>query len=162
MDFKKLTTNDWIIGGSGIALLLFSFFPWFSEGGYSKSGWGFFVTGIIPVLLGLLCVAYVVLTRLADGVNLPDLPVPYPMVVLAAAGLALLLILIRLIIGFKVGGGTTFGVRVPSYTVSRAFGLFLAFLAAIGLTVGAVLNFMGAEKTSNRSTGGGSTPPTPF
>ncbi len=165
MDLKKLTTNDWIIGGSGIALLLFSFFSWFSVGGYGAvNGWHFFVTGIIPIFLVLACVAYVVLTRLVDGVNLPELPIPWALAVLGAAGLATLLIVIRLIIGYSVGGGSVGGFKVSSVKLDRSFGLLLSLLASIGVTVGAVLNYLGAEKTTNRSTGGGTgnTPPTPF
>lgn len=94
MDLSKLSTGDKVIAGSGIALFVFSFFPWFKWefGGYSasQSGWDYFFTGIVPVLFGLILVGYVLVTKVLDGVTLPDLPVPYPLVVLGLGGGAFL------------------------------------------------------------------------
>ena len=61
MDLSKLSNGDKVIGGSGIALFVFSFFPWFTIDAafidYSESGWDYFFTGIIPTLLGVALVA---------------------------------------------------------------------------------------------------------
>lgn len=163
MDLSKLSNGDKVIAGSGIALFVFSFFPWFTIDAsfidYSESGWDYFFTGIIPTLLGLALVGYVVATKLLDGVKLPDLPVGWPLVVLGAGGLAALLVVLRLLIG-----GDDSGTGV----LDRSFGLFLATLSAIGLAFGSFLKFKeeGGELPTKGGgtpgTGTGSTPPTPF
>lgn len=103
MDLTKLSNGDKVIAGSGIALFIFSFFPWFTIDAafidYSESGWDYFFTGIIPTLLGVALVAYVVVTKLVDGVKLPELPVAWPQVVLGTGALAAILVLLRLLIG---------------------------------------------------------------
>lgn len=163
MDLNKLSNGDKVIAGSGIALFLFSFLPWFGFGGYSTySGWHYFFTGIIPTLLGVLLVAYVIVANATD-VELPDLPVAEGAIALAVGGFAFVLILFRMIIGHKVGA---FGV---SFHLDRKFGLFLSLLAAVGLVVGSVLKFQegGGQITPGTGAGdggasGGNGTPTPF
>lgn len=154
MDFSKLSTGDKVIGGSGIALFLFSWLPWFKldlgpfGGTYTQSGWHFFVTGIIPVLLGLVMVAWIVTTKLAD-VDLPELPVPQALLLLAMGGLAAVLVILRLLVGGDDNG---------SDVLNRTFWLFLAVLSAIGLAAGAFLNFQadGGQLPGSGSSSGGS------
>ena len=165
MDLTKLSNGDKVVAGSGIALFIFSFFPWYGVSGFSdgRSGWDYFFTGIVPTLLAVALVAYVAVTKLADGVKLPDLPVGWPLVVLGAAGLAALLVLLRLVMGDSVD--VPFG---SDFDLDRKFGIFLATLAAIGLAAGAFLKFQedGGELPTKgggaSGTGNGSTPPTPF
>lgn len=155
MDLSKLSLSDKIIGGSGIALLVFSFFPWFSaDFGFvsvSANGWDYFFTGIVPVLLGLVMVAWIVATKLAD-VELPEIPVPEGLLLLALGGAAAVLVVLRLLMGED--------------GVDRSIGLFLATLAALGLAGGAFLKFQedGGELPGSGSSSGGAsgTPPTPF
>lgn len=161
MDLSKLSNGDKVIGGSGIALFIFSFFPWFTLNAgfidYSESGWDYFFTGIIPTLLGLALVGYVVVTKLMDGVKLPELPVAYPLLVLGLGATAGVLVVLRLLIG-----GDDSGTGV----LDRSFGLFLSTLSAIGLAFGAFLKFKeeGGELPTKGggSSGTGTTPPTPF
>lgn len=155
MDFSRLTLGDKIIGGSGIALFVFSLLPWFGLSGYSGgSGWSFFITGIIPTMLGLVMVAWVIGTKLAD-VDLPELPLPEGLLLLGVGGAAAGLIILRLLFGYKVGPS---GFRI---SLDRQPGLYLATLAALGLVGGAFVKFQ--EDGGQASSGGGSsTPPTPF
>lgn len=169
MDLSKLSTGDKVLGGSGIALFIFSFLPWFGKdystglgGTISITGnaWdiGFF-TGTLPVILGIFLVAYVVVTKLLDGIELPELPVGYPLVVLGVAGLAALLVVLRLLVGYSQGYG---GLSVD---LDRKYGLVLAALAAIGLAGGAFLKFQedGGELPTKKASGtGDSGTPTPF
>jgi hypothetical protein len=157
MDLSKLTTGDKVLAGSGIALFIFSFFTWFKVdlgpyGDYTENGWDYFFTGIVPALIGLALVGYVAATKLAD-VSLPELPVDWSLAVLGAAGIAALLVILRLLIGGDDEG---------SDVLDRSFGLFLSVLAAIGLAGGAFLKFQedGGELPGKDS--GGSTPPSPF
>jgi hypothetical protein len=160
MDFSKLSTGDKVIGGSGIALFIFAFFPWFTYDAtfitVSQNGWHFFLTGIIPVLLGLIMIAFVISTRLAE-VDLPEMPVKHAHLLLGLGVTAAVLVILRLLVGGDDNG---------SDVLDRTFGLFLAVLAAIGLAVGAFLNAKDEEGLGTGGSGSSSSdtgaPPTPF
>lgn len=161
MDLSKLSLGDKVIAGSGLALLIFSFFPWFeySFGGFGsieQNGWDFFFTGIIPVLLGLVMIAWVVATKLAD-IALPEMPVPQGLLMLGMGGAAALLVVLRLLMGGDDAG---------SDVLERTIGIFLATLAALGLAGGGFLKFQedGGElpKSGGAPKGDGTQPPTPF
>lgn len=172
MDLNKLTLGDKVLAGSGIALFIFSFLRWYGldrtvgtgsfkqSFSYSENGWDYFLFGILPALLALALVAYVVM-RLLDGVDLPQLPVPWGVVVLGAAALAALLVILKLLMGASHSG----------VDLDRKYGIFLATLAALGLAAGGFLKFQedgGANATrgGNAGTGTGTGPggasPTPF
>jgi hypothetical protein len=160
MDLKKLSLGDKVIAGSGLALLIFWFLPWFKWEylGYSanQKGTHFFFTGTVPMLLGLVMIAWVVATKVAE-IDLPDMPVPQGLLLLGMGGLAAVLVVLRLLMG-----GDDAGTDV----LDRAFGIFLATLAALGLAGGGFLKFQedGGElpKSGGGSQGGGTQPPTPF
>jgi hypothetical protein len=160
VDLSKLSLSDKIIAGSGLVLLIASFLPWFTFSAFgvsaSQSGWDYFFTGIVPVLIGLVMVGWIVGTKLAE-VDLPELPIPEGLMLLAMGGAAALLVVLRLLIG----AGDD-----PGDVLDRSFGLFLAVLAAIGLAAGAFLKFQedGGELPGAGGSGGSSsgTPPTPF
>lgn len=157
MDLSKLSTGDKVIGGSGIALLLFSFLPWFTFSAFgitaTQNGFDYFFTGIIPVLLGLAMVGWIVGTKLA-GVELPELPIPEGLMLLVMGGVAALLVIFRLL----VGAGDD-----PADVLDRSFGLFLSVLAVLGLVGGAFLRFQedGGE-LPGKGGSSGSSGPTPF
>jgi hypothetical protein len=151
MDFSRLKTNDWLMGGGALVLFISSFLPWFGVGNsyYSVtwSGWssGFFAW--FGILLGMAVLAYVIVFKLLD-VDMPELPLPEPLLVLIVSGVSTVCVLLRLL----------FGASVLSYGLGRKYGLFLATIAAIVMTVGAGLNFK-EEGSPTSNTGGGSTPP---
>lgn len=139
MDLNKLTQSEKVIAGSAIAFLIFSFFPWYGKGGYSRNGWSYFLFGIIPLLLAIIMVAQIAVSRFTET-KLPDLPITWGQVHLIAGGLAAVLVLLKLIIGDKYGlGGSVLGVHLPSISLDRQFGIFLAFLASLGLAAGGFL-----------------------
>ena len=142
MDLNKLSPGDKVIGVSGLLLFVFAFLPWYGLGSYSRNGWNYLFLGVVPVLLGLLMVATVVLTQLTDT-KLPELPLPIATILLIAGGLAALLVLLRLLFGdsYDLGLGQlgdTLGIN-SEVDLDRKFGLFLSFLAALGLVGGAFL-----------------------
>ena len=163
MDLNKLTLGDKIIAVSGILLLIFSFFPWlgFDFGPVSASGsaWDFTLCWL-AVVLGVLCVVYVVLKM--QDVKLPDLgSVTWGQVVLGLAIVAFVFILIKVIVGPSTGGVELAGTGVSK---ERKIGIFLGLIASAGLVVGAYLNVKEAGElpgTLGGSKGGGTTPPTP-
>ena len=150
MDLKKLSRGDQIMGGAGVLLFLFSFFPWwgkkvgdgFISASYSESGWGGFL-GLLGILIGLAVVVVLVLDKLTT-VKLPDLPLPWNQVYLIASCVSAALILLEFLVGRSESG----------IDLDRRVGAFLGLLAAIGMAVGAFL------RTKEPQTG--STPPTSF
>ena len=162
MDLNKLTLGDKIIAVSGILLLIFSFFPWlgFDFGPISASGsaWKFTLCWL-AVVLGVLCVVYVVLKM--QDVKLPELgSVTWGQVILGVAIVAFLFILIKVIVGPSTGGVNLSGTGVSK---ERKIGIFLGLLASAGLVAGAYLNVKEAGElpgTLGGKKGGGTTPPT--
>ncbi|MEA2443808.1 MAG: hypothetical protein QOJ12_1100 [Thermoleophilales bacterium] len=135
-----------------MALFIFMLFPWYKVsvkglgGGQSQSGnaWQSLGPGDLFLLLLILIVIGCVVVR-ALGAE-ANVPVPLSTVMLAAGALATLYILWRIVslpgalgdakdqlnaLG-KIGG--------VSVSVGRGFGIFLAFLAAIGIAVGSFLS----------------------
>ncbi len=147
MDLNKLSTADKVIAGSGILLFIAYFMPWFKVdfgsfgGSVSASGSdvGFF-WATLPMLLGLIAAGTVISTKLFD-VKLPDLPIPLGQALLADGAIAAVLVVLKLIIG-----------EDPSSIVDRAFGLFIAAIAAIGLAIGGFLKF---QEGDDAPAGGG-------
>lgn len=152
MDLNKLTTSDKVIAGSGILLFIAYFMPWFKVdfgpgGSVSASGGDVdFIWSTFPMLIGLVMAGVVIASKLFD-VKLPDLPVPWGQVHLGLGGLAALLVVLKLLMG-----------EDPSSVVERAFGLFIAAIAAIGLAAGGFLKFQEGEDAPSTDGGAGSAP----
>ena len=133
MDLNKLTQGEKIIAGSAIALLIFSFFPWYGvdvniagfSRSYNRSGWDYFLFGIIPVLLAVAMVVLIALNRFTET-KLPDPPLPWGQIHLIVGCIAAALVLLKLLIGDDVSG----------FDLDRKFGIFLALIAGIGLAAG--------------------------
>jgi hypothetical protein len=98
-DASKVTTGDWIIVGSGLVLLIFSFFGWGSVSAsvlgagfsYSIGAWNEYWW--IATILGV-AVAVVVALRSMFGQPLPQVK---PQFLAIAAGLGVLITLIAII-----------------------------------------------------------------
>jgi peptidoglycan biosynthesis protein MviN/MurJ (putative lipid II flippase) len=129
MDVKKLTTPDWVVGVSGILLLVFGFFPHFGKtfGPYSYSRGPSFA-GWLAVLIGLAMVAVVVVQKLSTA-KLPELGIGYGQVLLFAGIATVVLQLLNFVMGRSYGLGS----------LDPKIGLFLSFLASIGLAAGGYL-----------------------
>lgn len=142
MDLNKLTMPEKLISGSAIVLFIASFLTWFkldtSVFEFKWNGWDAgFLWGGLPTILGLVMLAHVVVSKLADNVTVPDLP--WPRIHLIAGVVAAGLVVLKLLIGAEVGG---------QVDLDRGFGLFLAALAAIGLAVGGFLYYKENEGTA--------------
>jgi len=141
MDFSKLSQNNWIAAGGGLLTFIAGFLPWFSWGDDSLSGLGLdlsvnqsgFDAGLFAILGILLCVAAAVILVLKvmdiQDVNASNLSAEQIAMILAAVGT--LFILLRILIA--PGGGF-------NISASRAWGGFLAFIAAGATTAGAFLS----------------------
>ena len=138
MDTSRLSQGELIAGGSGLALLLFMFLPWYgvdvNVAGFSASesgnAWEVFST-IDLVLFLVAAVAIGATVAKAAGALPADVPVAA--IVAGAGGVAVLLVLYRLVdlpgpdIPQVAGGGIEFG---------RKFGIFLGLIAAGGVAYG--------------------------
>jgi hypothetical protein len=136
VDLSKLTTGDKVIAGSGIALFIISFFPWFGiEAGfvdYSESGW----SSIFSMLAILVAIAMVAITLLPHfGVQLPELGMPWNQVMFIAGIVVGALVLLQLLIGSSTAG----------VDLDRKIGVFLGLVAAAGVAAGGFLKKQEAD-----------------
>jgi len=144
----KLTTSDKVIAGSGLLLFISSFLPWFKLDflgeSITENGWdvGFFWAGI-PALLGLAAAAAVLANKLAD-VDLPDLPITWGQAFLAAGAISAVIVVLKLLIGEDL--------------VDRAWGLFLATIAALAFAFGGWMKLKEDGGTAHTTGGTGSAP----
>ncbi len=164
---------EWVMMGSGVVMLLFSFFSWFSlnvpdSGGStdSSSAWGGDLrplATIIP-LIGLLLAVLVVVRRFT-GASLPEtvLGLTWAQIYLAMGVLALITA-IGLLIMDKVpdltfsGGGESIHLSV---SVDPTIGFWFNLLGAVGLVVGGVLA-MQEEGVAGGGAPGPAAPPQAF
>jgi uncharacterized membrane protein YhaH (DUF805 family) len=142
MEADKLSTGEKLSAVSALLLFVFMFFDWFGVEVSGVPGFGGDVSGaggsawdaldVIPIFLMLAIVAAigVAVIRLTDADLEP--PISLNAIVAALGGLAVLLILYR-IIDQPGGGGDFSGVEVD---VTLKLGIFLAFAAAVGIAYG--------------------------
>jgi len=148
VDLSKLSTGDKVIAGSGIALFIFSFFPWFGLdtgfGSYSESGWSS-IFSMFAILVGMAMVAVILLPMF--GVDLPELGMPWSQILFIAGIVAAALVLLQLLIGSSTSG----------VDLDRKIGVFIGLLAAAGLAAGGFL-----KKQEGDGGGAAAGPPTSF
>ncbi len=154
MDLSKLTTADKVVVGSTIAFFIFMFFPWFGIDGledFGRNGFDVgFLWGRLPLILAVAMSAHVLVTRFAEGAQLPE--APWSKLYLGLGIAVAALVVLKLLIGESISG---FGF---SEDLDRRIGLFLATIAAIGVGVGGFLKFHEGDGAAAGSSG----PPTAF
>ncbi len=124
MDFSKFKTPDWLmIGGSG------------------GNVFDFFWTGTIP---WILVIASAVITFLLVQGTLKQDQLPWPLLLLAATGLASLLLLLRFIFNPIEGKDL---IESAGGEVGRGIGMILSVISGLVATAGAYLNFKASGGT---------------
>jgi len=153
LDLKKLTPGEITTVASGLLLLVFSFFKWYSVdlgpfGDFSRNGWqspGAFWS-IVAILLGIVLAAHVIVEKLS-GLELPERlgSVGWGVVHLAGGAIAFLFLIIKVI----------------NHSSDSAIGLWLGLLCGAGLTAGGYLMAKEAGELPQQLGGntGGTTPP---
>lgn len=135
MDFSNFKVSDWLMAGGGLAMLILGFvLPWstVSFAGVSDSGDGpfdYFLTGGIA---WILTVAVGVLALLRALGKLPETQ-PWPLIFLAAGGVATLLMIIQVILGGRE--------LVAGFDADRGVGMYLALVWAAIVEAGAFMSF---------------------
>lgn len=134
MDINKITTNDWLIIGGAIGMIIFgTFVDWVSVGPFSAgNAFDFFFTGTVP---WIIVVAAGVLTFLRTQEKL-GAQLPWNLVLVLGTGLAAVLLLIRLVFNPGVDGAA-----------DRGMGLYLSVLSGLVAAAGAVMAFLAAGGT---------------
>ncbi|HEX2703207.1 MAG TPA: hypothetical protein VHM72_07225 [Solirubrobacteraceae bacterium] len=100
MDFSKLSREDWVVGGGGILLIIFLFaLPWYSDPGFSAAATSspYAIWGILALLVLIAVVGDWALATFSPQTTLPTTPLGRDLTRAAAAGLVVLLLLIKLI-----------------------------------------------------------------
>jgi hypothetical protein len=134
MDLSKFKTSDWLKVGGGALFFSAGFMSWWKVdlgdlGSVGANGWDYFFTTGIAWLL-LVAVAVITVLRVMNIKVPADLP--WPLVMLAATLVSLLLVLIRFL---------SDGVGIDGSGLSRGTGAFLGMIGAIAALAGAVMGF---------------------
>jgi len=162
MDLNKLTIGDRVVAISAILFLIFMFFPWygFDESGVSgnDNGFEYFLAGWLPLLLAIVMVVQIAITRFGSTALPRPGPLTWGQVHLAAGALAAVILLLRVLIPSDIDN--VFG---GDFELDRKFGVFLAFLATLGLAAGGFLKTQEPETAGPPRGGpaGGPPPPPP-
>jgi hypothetical protein len=133
----KLKTSDWLMVAGGAVMLIFGMaLDWAKVGDVSgNNAFDYFFTGGIAWLLTVAVGIFAVL--LAVGAIKPS-NTPWPLILLAMAGIATLLMLLRVILG----GGEEQGIDLD-----RDIGMYVALIAAAIALAGAVMNYLATGAT---------------
>lgn len=148
MDLNKLTLGEKVIAASGIVFLISMFLPWWGLFGYSNTGWDYFLTGILPLLIIIVMVGQIALAKFSTT-ELPKPPLPWNQIHLIAGAVVAVLLILRVLITSSEGSG---GFEVD---LEREWGLWVALLSAIGVGVGGFLKSKDPEDVYNGSQYGG-------
>jgi hypothetical protein len=156
VDRSKLSIGDQIAAASGVVLLIAMFLPWYgvdvNVGAFSASesanAWE--ALSFIDILLFVIALIAIGVPVAKATDSLPD-DVPGPLLVLAAGGLGVLLVLFRLIDlpTPDLGDQVDFG---------RKIGAFLGLIATVGIAYG---GWRANEEAPATSTSAAAPPPPP-
>ena len=147
-----------IAAGAGLVLIISLFLEWYnvtgkglavSAGSQGLTGWeSLSFIDILLFLIGLIAVGVAVLRAMN---TMPRLPASPGFIVLVAGGIGVLLVLFRIISTGDFGHP-----EVSRFIdISRSFGIFVAFLAAAGVTLGGWLTWTEEGKPAPGSAGTG-------
>ncbi len=135
MDFSKLSRNDWMVGGGGILLIIdILAFPWHANGPFSLTGTDTpgAIWAVLALLVTLVVVIDLTLERFSPSTVIPTTQLGRAMTRTAAAGVAVVLVLFKLIL--------------PSHgTDFLGWGFYVGILLAVVVVVGAWMNAQGGS-----------------
>src|SRR4051812_12974747 len=149
--------GELIAGISGLVLIISPFLDWYSISAknsvvdFSVSGSGWDALSWVPwivTICGLAAIALAIMR--ATGASLPQLPASPGFIVLVLGGISTILVLFRILVTPDAGASSDL------IDVGRAFGIFIALLAAAGVTFGgyALWNEEGKPRPGGAGAGG--------
>lgn len=127
MDVSKFKRSDWLKIGGGAGFFIFGLFDWASYGGSTDGNAFDWTRGWIS---WFLFVGIAVITVLLASGSLKS-TLPWPLILLAAGGFGMLLMLLLMLTGPDKSG----------VDLDRAFGLWMSFFSAIASFAGCVMGF---------------------
>jgi carbon starvation protein CstA len=151
MDLRRLRAGEWIVGASGLLLLVALFLPWYELGqgivtgpadvlDARASAWDAFTILDVLLAIGALAAIAVIVVTAVEAV--PAVPIAFESLVTLLALLLLLLVLIRLAnppdVTFLESTAVP-GARSDVESIDRAAGAWLGLLATIGMFGGGLL-----------------------
>ena len=158
-DTTRIRFGEMIAAVSGLVLIISPFLEWYNISAknsivdFSVGGSGWDALSWVPwliTLIGLVAIALAV-TK-ATGTRLPNLPATPGFILLVLGGAAIVFTLFRLLVVPDAGASSSL------VDVGRSYGIFIAFLAAIGVTVGGWLTWNEEGKPKPGSAGAGAAP----
>jgi len=125
MDLRRLRAGEWIAALSGVALLVSLFLPWYGGGAEGDaSGWE--ALAAVDIALALVAAFGVSLIVITASQSVPAVPIALSAIVTLVGLIGVVLVLIRV-------------ANLPGGFDSRAVGVWLGLVAAIGIVAGAAL-----------------------
>ena len=122
MDLRRLRVGEWIVGASGVLLLVALFLPWYGDP--SATAWESFT--VLDVILALLALAAILVPILTTAQRVPALPLAYESLTALFGLLGLILVLIRVL-------------NLPGEADGREIGLWLGLVATLGILAGGLI-----------------------
>lgn len=120
MDLRRLRVGEWLVGVSGLVLLVSLFVPWYD----GRTGWE--SLGLLDVLLAVVGLAALAVPVATAAYRVPALP-------LALQSLTALIAVVTLVCVFARV------LNLPDWASDREWGLWLALLATAGVVIGGLL-----------------------
>jgi hypothetical protein len=147
-DFAAVSRSVWISAGGAFVLLISAFFSWYTatasatllgrsiSASGSENGWDSGGGGKLVALLALIILAVWAVDLFADNLTLPF---PASVAALGLGAVALLVVVIKFF--SKPGSNVSSTLNgAGHFSVSAAWGLYVALLASIAVVVGAYMH----------------------
>jgi hypothetical protein len=147
MDLRRLRAGEWIAGVSGLVLLVALFLPWYAPGSFegvssgtgpvsvaARTGWE--SLGALDVVLAVVALSALAIPVVTAFHRVPAVPLAHQSLTVLVGGLALLLVLVRVL-------------NMPDWAVEREWGLWVALVATLGITAGALVAMRDERLTSD-------------
>ncbi|MET0614960.1 MAG: hypothetical protein ABW142_05905 [Thermoleophilaceae bacterium] len=122
MDLRRLRAGEWIVGASGVLLLVALFLPWYGDP--SATAWESFT--VLDVILALLALAAIAVPIVTAAQRVPALPLAYESLTALFGLFGLILVLIRVL-------------NLPGDADGREIGLWLGLVATLGILAGGLI-----------------------
>jgi hypothetical protein len=122
MDLRRLRVGEWIVGASGVLLLVALFLPWYGDP--SSTAWESFT--VLDVILALLALVAISVPVVTSGHRVPALPLALESLTALFGLLGLVLVLVRVL-------------NLPGEADGREIGLWLGLVATLGISAGSLI-----------------------
>lgn len=156
----RLGRGEWLAGASGLALLAITFIPWFawkaqitittsSDGSYR--GGGLFTAWQASPLISIAIVVAAIAAlavALCRGLRLATLPLVADQAVAALGAVALILIMVSMIAPPNLRAILGSGITLENPIIIRAAGVYLAAVAAAGVTEGGLISLRSRKRAA--------------